>query len=610
MLKNNKGITLVALVVTIVILLILAGVSLNLVLGDNGIVRKAQEAREKTEEADARDKVELAIAEYPLASDGQSFEDFLNSKVPKDFDEVKKNEDGNFEIKKGKYTITVDDQGNIKDVSKTGPTIKVENIRVVANKDGSGDNLEKQSLENGETAYINFESSVLGGTTSVDKKLPFAVTANGEYTFTITAKVGRDKFTKEVKVTVNQFYSLELGTAKVVANEDGSGENITGQVLNKKKLYINFDVNTDRENITVSPQIPYGITGNGNYTFTITAEGTQNTKTVNVTVDQYLPESDITKPYLPGDGFSYVSGTDVDNGLVAQDGSGNQYVWVEVPRTGDVYQTAWLNITNFTDTDYANIESDLHEYTAVYRNNTDYVDVFSSDTSDGWFSNDSEYTTAKRKMLKSVYENGGFYIGRYEAGISKFRTEPGNATEIPVSKANAYPYTFIRRTEAKKLAEKVNHGSHTSSLMYGVQWDLALAFMKDKGGATDSTLTEDSKSIGNYKNNPWNITNSSAKHSDNDGGSFPSCPYKKPDNAYALLTTGADASFSVKNIYDMAGNVWEWTLEGKPENDDQYPCVIRGGCYQNVGSEGTANNRNSNNGAFYGSTVGFRVVIY
>lgn len=146
--------------------------------------------------------------------------------------------------------------------------------------------------------------------------------------------------------------------------------------------------------------------------------------------------------------------------------------------------------------------------------------------------------------------------------------------------------------------------------MYGVQWDLALAFMKDKGGATDSLLTQDSKSIGNYKNNPWNITNSSAKHSDNDGGSFPSCPYKKSDKVYALLTTGADASFSVKNIYDMAGNVWEWTLEGKPENDDPYPCVIRGGCYQNEGREGTANNRNSNNGEFYGSTVGFRVAIY
>lgn len=251
--------------------------------------------------------------------------------------------------------------------------------------------------------------------------MPFAVTKNGEYTFTITAKVGRDKFTKEVKVTVNQFYSLEVGTAKVVANEDGSGKNITGQVLNKKKLYINFDVDTDRENVTVSPQIPYEINKNGNYTFTVTAEGTQNTRTVNVTVNQYLPKSDITRPYLPGDGFSYVSGTDVDRGLIAQDGSGNQYVWVEVPRTGEVYQTAWLNITNFTDTDYANIESDLHEYTSKYRNGTEDVDRYCGDSTSGWFSNDSEYTTVKRKMLKSVYENGGFYIGRYEAGISKFR---------------------------------------------------------------------------------------------------------------------------------------------------------------------------------------------
>ena len=49
--KDKKGITLVALVVTIVVLLILAGVSINLILGDNGIVKKAQEAREKTEDS-------------------------------------------------------------------------------------------------------------------------------------------------------------------------------------------------------------------------------------------------------------------------------------------------------------------------------------------------------------------------------------------------------------------------------------------------------------------------------------------------------------------------------------------------------------------------------
>ena len=53
--KKNKGITLVALVVTIVVLLILAGVSINLVLGDNGIVKKAQDAKTKSAEASEND---------------------------------------------------------------------------------------------------------------------------------------------------------------------------------------------------------------------------------------------------------------------------------------------------------------------------------------------------------------------------------------------------------------------------------------------------------------------------------------------------------------------------------------------------------------------------
>ena len=55
MLKKQKGITLVALVVTIVVLLILAGVSINLVLGDNGIVKKAQGAKTKSAEASQND---------------------------------------------------------------------------------------------------------------------------------------------------------------------------------------------------------------------------------------------------------------------------------------------------------------------------------------------------------------------------------------------------------------------------------------------------------------------------------------------------------------------------------------------------------------------------
>ena len=64
--KEMKGITLVALVVTIVVLLILAGVSINLVLGNNGIIIKAKEAAEKTAEAQEKEMTERNLLEQEL----------------------------------------------------------------------------------------------------------------------------------------------------------------------------------------------------------------------------------------------------------------------------------------------------------------------------------------------------------------------------------------------------------------------------------------------------------------------------------------------------------------------------------------------------------------
>ena len=71
---------------------------------------------------------------------------------------------------------------------------------------------------------------------------------------------------------------------------------------------------------------------------------------------------------------------------------------------------------------YANIEYCLQQYTAIYRNGTSYSDTHVADTDNvGWLTS-GEYTELKNSMLKSVYENGGFYIGRYEAGIAENRT--------------------------------------------------------------------------------------------------------------------------------------------------------------------------------------------
>lgn len=63
MLKGQKGITLVALVITIIVLLILAGVSISLVIGQNGILSKATNAVTANEEASAEQEVKLSVAE-------------------------------------------------------------------------------------------------------------------------------------------------------------------------------------------------------------------------------------------------------------------------------------------------------------------------------------------------------------------------------------------------------------------------------------------------------------------------------------------------------------------------------------------------------------------
>ena len=61
--KKNKGITLIALVITIIVLLILAGVAISMLSGENGILRKAAEAKTKTEEAQKQEEARLTDME-------------------------------------------------------------------------------------------------------------------------------------------------------------------------------------------------------------------------------------------------------------------------------------------------------------------------------------------------------------------------------------------------------------------------------------------------------------------------------------------------------------------------------------------------------------------
>ena len=343
-----------------------------------------------------------------------------------------------------------------------------------------------------------------------------------------------------------------------------------------------------------------------------------------------------TAPYFPDNTFTKKEGT-IDTGLVIQDASGNEYVWVVVPRTTAVYATTGLGKTTFTDADYTSIEADLKNYTSTYVTRSGYSDTWYADNdNEGWLT-EAQYNTLKNDMLKSVYLNGGFYIGRYEAGIGTNRTSieakvDGKypiPTTVPVSKADAYPYTYVTRTQAQNLAKNVNSGNKTSSLMFGVQWDLVLAFMsKDTTKVTDtSILTSDSTIIGNYYNstfdlnrgkyaqhgqlgNTWNNFNSelgSIVVKNETTGKMKKTEQDSYENAI-LLTTGGTEQSKVMDIYDIAGNAWEWTLE-KTFNANN-SCANRGGNSSFTGSNYPAAYRNTSGTDRSYFSVGFRVSLF
>ena len=344
-----------------------------------------------------------------------------------------------------------------------------------------------------------------------------------------------------------------------------------------------------------------------------------------------------TAPYFPDNTFTKKEGT-IDTGLVIQDGSGNEYVWVVVPKS--LYNNTDYNSNDAkkpsSSTDYANIEYCLHQYTATYRKGTSNSDVYyPDDKSVGWFADETAYNNLKNSMLKSVYENGGFYVGRYEAGIGTNRTSIESKvdgkypvpTTVPVTKADAYPYTNVTRTQAQNLASKVNPGTKTSSLMFGVQWDLVLAFMSKDTAKITSTdvLIKNSTTIGNYRDSTFQLSqtgqyavysnyslsstwNPSTKSTTNFVDSSRNKIAQSSNGNGILVTTGTSETNKVMNIYDIAGNVYEWTLEKTSDTDN--PCAGRGGYFIYTGSINPAARRDGYSTVSGGDSIGFRVSLF
>ena len=235
-------------------------------------------------------------------------------------------------------------------------------------------------------------------------------------------------------------------------------------------------------------------------------------------------------------GFIYKEGTK-DTGLVIQDEKGNEFVWV--PATESTYVK---DIRGIKPTGDDTLPMGITDETA------------------------------------DIVKYGGFYIGRYEAGIPEGDTSPSNKKGIPVSKKDAIVWTNINYTNAKASAENMISNEYVQTgLLTGKAWDTICHWIK-----SDDEL-KDSRTYGNYND-------SLAPANENSG---------------TKRTAGFNENWKTKNIYDLAGNVYEWTSEAFFSN-----FISRGGGYGDGGFGYPVSYRDYDSDSHASDDVGFRSRLY
>ena len=284
----------------------------------------------------------------------------------------------------------------------------------------------------------------------------------------------------------------------------------------------------------------------------------------------YIPINTETSNW--GNGKDAPSQDSVKHGLVIKDEKNNEWVWVPVPDVTVMCDTS--NTTEYTlcgttgDTAVTTNKysksgiisgktritpgttSDFREPDLVVGSGTEYD---ASDTSsDTYYKTILGKTGTKEQlaqlfadeykaMIESVSKYGGFYIGRYE--LSGTVTEPTEKPGKTLTKTDWYNLYNACRSSKLQASDKVK-----TQMIWGCQWDVTMNWLISSGAKTSDEVNKDSSTWGNYNN--YNAANN---YTEGTAG------YEK--NAGSPQNTGSSENWKANNIYDLAGNVWEWTQE-------------------------------------------------
>ena len=261
----------------------------------------------------------------------------------------------------------------------------------------------------------------------------------------------------------------------------------------------------------------------------------------------------------------------------------NQFVWipVEVNKTTEPKDTE-TSIASFKRSvwqDNARVANNAQSSTSFPSDSwSDYTEPYSKDSSDydGTGTGKTGISAQITELTKSIYKYGGFYIGRYEAGSETARTSGSSQTAAFVVQQDKYPYNYVTwgkgMGDISEGAVYLSNSLYTGKTGYGVKsmlctgaaWDSMLDFIKDSiHNVTSSSSWGNYKDSDTYKVYRGSLSSdygSTWSAADTTNGS----DVTKDTNI--LLTTGATEINSSKNIYDVAGNCWEWTTEAFSTN--------------------------------------------
>lgn len=371
------------------------------------------------------------------------------------------------------------------------------------------------------------------------------------------------------------------------------------------------------------------------------------------TVDVYeenIPQQEVTPVSLKVDevpiptGFYYVGGTKA-SGLIISDSvedkekgdnheaakvlKGNQFVWIPVEDINSFKR----KMSN--DIDVPNMKTSILE-TVNANNGLNLWEIVIGLGKDETTGQDKlivsnaktqETLSEAQAIYDSVAKYGGFYIARYEAGVPTPRSQSEDPNTGIVSynnisldqlsfKAGTYPCNYVRWAGTYDLADEKggaielarsfypvsnNNIGVVSTPVYGVQWDAMESFCSSSGR----------NKYGNYIDVEYSFVGKYLMDEEKNIYTTDSLSTDKEKDKATLFTAGASSFTRINNIYDTAGSLSEWTMEGMTiETEDMvsYARIIRGGNYKE--NTTSVSYRDSKIQDYMGNDVGFRIALY